>query len=44
MTASVDTSEEAAARPTVEVVVSFDKHELTDAAQRELRPGDGSWG
>ena len=30
---------EAAARPTVEVVVAFDKSELTDAARRDLRPG-----
>ncbi len=39
MTASVDTKDAAAARPTVEVVVAFDKNELTEAAQRELRPG-----
>jgi multidrug efflux pump subunit AcrA (membrane-fusion protein) len=39
MTASVDTSDESAARPTVEVVVAFDKQELSDEAQRDLRPG-----
>ena len=39
MTASVDTKDAAAARPTIEVVVAFDKHELTEAAQRDLRPG-----
>jgi multidrug efflux pump subunit AcrA (membrane-fusion protein) len=39
MTASVDASDEAAARPIVEVVVAFDKQELNDAAQQDLRPG-----
>jgi len=41
MTADVDTRDAAgdAARPTVEVVVAFDKSQLTEAAQRELRPG-----
>ncbi len=39
MTASVDTKDAAAARPTVDVVVAFDKSELTDEARRNLRPG-----
>jgi multidrug efflux pump subunit AcrA (membrane-fusion protein) len=39
MTASVDTKDASTARPTVEVVVAFDKNELTDDTQRELRPG-----
>lgn len=39
MTASVDPADQAAARPTVEVVVAFDKQQLTEAAQRDLRPG-----
>jgi multidrug efflux pump subunit AcrA (membrane-fusion protein) len=30
---------EAAAAPTVRVIVAFDKSQLSDAAQRELRPG-----
>jgi multidrug efflux pump subunit AcrA (membrane-fusion protein) len=39
MTASVDTNDAAAARPTVEVIVSFDKLQLEDTERRELRPG-----
>jgi multidrug efflux pump subunit AcrA (membrane-fusion protein) len=39
LTANVDAQDGAAARPTVEVVVAFDKSELTDAARRDLRPG-----
>jgi multidrug efflux pump subunit AcrA (membrane-fusion protein) len=39
MTASVDAKDEAAASPTIEVVVAFDKNELTEAARRDLRPG-----
>jgi multidrug efflux pump subunit AcrA (membrane-fusion protein) len=39
LSANVDSKDGAAARPTVEVVVAFDKSELTDAARRELRPG-----
>jgi len=39
LTADVETKDGAAARPTVKVVVAFDKSELTDAARRELRPG-----
>jgi multidrug efflux pump subunit AcrA (membrane-fusion protein) len=39
MTASVDPADEAAARPTIEVVVAFDKQQLTEAVQRDLRPG-----
>jgi multidrug efflux pump subunit AcrA (membrane-fusion protein) len=39
MTANVDTEDAAAVRPTVEVVVAFDKSQLSEAAQRELRPG-----
>jgi multidrug efflux pump subunit AcrA (membrane-fusion protein) len=38
MTASVD-SKDTAARPTIEVVVAFDKNKLSEAIQRELRPG-----
>lgn len=40
LAANVDAKNGAAARPTVEVVVDFDKSELTDAARRDLlRPG-----
>lgn len=39
LTASIDPADEAAARPTVEVVVAFDKQQLSEAAQRDLRPG-----
>lgn len=39
LTASVDPSDEAAARPTVDVVVAFDKLELSEIDQRDLRPG-----
>ncbi len=39
LTADVDPKDGTAARPTVEVVVAFDKSKLTDAARRELRPG-----
>jgi len=39
LTASVDPADEAAARPTVEVVVAFDKQQLDEASQRDLRPG-----
>ena len=43
MTASVDTKDAAAAHPTVDVVVAFDKHELTRSraarpAARRFRP------
>lgn len=39
LTASVDPNDEAAARPTVDVVVAFDKHELSETDERDLRPG-----
>jgi multidrug efflux pump subunit AcrA (membrane-fusion protein) len=39
MTAAVDAKDAAAVHPTIDVVVSFDKQELTEAAQRDLRPG-----
>ncbi len=37
--ATIDTTDPAAARPTIDVVVAFDKSELSDAALRDLRPG-----
>jgi hypothetical protein len=39
MTASVDAKDAATARPTVDVIVAFDKLQLEDADRRELRPG-----
>jgi multidrug efflux pump subunit AcrA (membrane-fusion protein) len=39
LTASVDPTDEAAARPTIDVVVAFDKNELNETTQRDLRPG-----
>jgi hypothetical protein len=39
MTAAVDAKDAAAVHPTIDVVVAFDKQELTEAAQRDLRPG-----
>jgi multidrug efflux pump subunit AcrA (membrane-fusion protein) len=39
LTANVDAKAGTAARPTVDVVVAFDKSKLTEAARRDLRPG-----
>lgn len=39
MTASLDKQDPNAIRPTVEVVVAFDKSELSETARRDLRPG-----
>jgi multidrug efflux pump subunit AcrA (membrane-fusion protein) len=39
LSANIDTKDGATARPTVDVVVAFDKSELADAARRDLRPG-----